>query len=659
MAPEQVLGNPLDHCTDIFAFGTVLYEMLSGHYAFRRNSSVETMAAILKEDPAELLSSGEQQVPGALERIVRRCLEKSPGQRFQSAKDLSFALENMSAGTSQTQTLVAPPQNRWRKISLVLVIFAVVAIAFATRGFLARPQQPEFRRITFRKGAVSAARFAPDGESVIYAAAWENPSNMLYRSRLDGTDLRRLDMPANDLLAVSHSGELAIVSKGGTSRLARAPVNGGAPRELLDHVVAADWSPDATQLAIARYQNGKCRLEYPIGRLVYETISTISDMRLSPQGDAIAFMEHPLRGDDRGTVVLTDLKGNRRALTAEWNGEQGLAWSPDGREVWFTATSRADWERDLYAVSRSGKLRRVLRTPATPYLEDIASDGRVLLRRQDRRYEVAAGKIGGQTRLLSWLEIMLAASVSRDGNYVVIGDWSGIGGGDYDVYLAKLDGSPAVLLGSGIAGGISPDNKWVTSILPSDTTKVLLLPTGIGETKTITAPNFHYHGATWASDGHTLVVRASESDRPLRFWVQDTAGGSPRAVTPEGAEGVSVTVNHSDYISVRDAAGTIRLYPIHGGEPKTVPGVTEAEQVIGGSMDSDVVYVSANPSAIPQQILKVNVATGRRQPFVTVSPSDAAGITGLGPPIFSADENRYVYTQVRELSVLYVAAGLK
>jgi eukaryotic-like serine/threonine-protein kinase len=428
---------------------------------------------------------------------------------------------------------------------------------------------------------------------------------------------------------------------------------------LLDNVIAADWSPDGTQLAVARCESGKCRLEYPIGKSLYETTDWISHMRVSPQGDAIAFMDHPISGDDRGAVKIVDLKGNQRRLTPEWEGEQGLAWSPDGREVWFTATATYDWSRALYAVTRSGKQRLVLQAPAALYLEDIASDGRVLLRHEERRYEVAVGQIGGESRLLSWLEIMVAESVSRDGKYAVIGDDSGSGGTDYKVYLAKLDGSPAVQVGGGVASGISPDNKWVTSILPSDTTKVLLLPTGIGETKIIAAPNFHYRGATWTSDGNRLVIRASESDRPARFWVQDFAGGLPHPVTPEGVYGLSVTVNHSDYICVHDPTGTTRLYPIDGGEPKPMAGISETDEVVAGSTDSDDVYVSSDLSAIPQQIVKVNVLTGRRQPYVAVSPVDPAGIVGMTPPLFSGDEKRYVYTQVRELSILYVATGLK
>jgi hypothetical protein len=658
MSPEQVRGESIDHRSDIFSFGAVLYEMLAGQRAFQRHSSVETMSAILKEEPREI-ATPERAIPPVLQRIVHRCLEKEREQRFQSAKDLSFGLDslNASATTAQTQAVTGRARrgNVWRTATLVMGVVLVATTVALLRGRLLSPQQPRYERITFRKGAISAARFAPDEQTIVYGAAWDQPTTKLYRSRVDGTDVRGLDLSAH-LLAVSRSGELAITSNPNIGRLARVPINGGAPRELLDNVIAADWSRDATQLAIARTENGKCRLEYPIGKPLYETIGWISHMRISPQGDAIAFMDHPLLGDDRGAVVVLDVKGNKRTLTPEWSGEQGLAWSPDGREIWFTATSGNDWDRGLYAVSRSGMQRLVLRTPAALYLEDIASDGRVLLRHEERRYEVAIGQIGGGTRLLSWLEIMVAASVSRDGKYAVIGDWSS---GDYSVYLAKLDGSAAVLLGNGAAGGISPDNKWVTSILPSDTTKVMLLPTGIGETKVITAPKFRYRDAAWASDNRRLVVRASESDHPLRFWVQDIASGSPRAVTPEGINGLFVTVNHSDYVSARDQTSAVRLYPIDGGEPKPITGVTETDEVIGGSTDSDVVYVLPDASAIPEQIVKLNIATGRRQPFVTVSPTDPAGIVSLSRPIFSGDGKQYIYTQVRGLSVLYVATGLK
>jgi len=191
MAPEQVRGETVDERTNIFAFGAVLYEMLTGQRAFQRHSSIETMAAILKEDPPEIHAREERGIPPALERIVHRCLEKNPGQRFQSAKDLSFALENISGGTTQQQAVLSSPSKRnfRHAITLALVVLAVPVLVFAVRGFLAHPQQPNYQQLTFRDGSISSARFGSDGATVVYSAAWGNPLVKLYSSHLDGTDV--------------------------------------------------------------------------------------------------------------------------------------------------------------------------------------------------------------------------------------------------------------------------------------------------------------------------------------------------------------------------------------------------------------------------------------------------------------------------------------
>jgi serine/threonine protein kinase len=665
MAPEQVRGKIVDHRADIFAFGAVLYEMLSGQRAFGRNSSVETMTAILNEDPPEFVSKSNQQVPLALQRIVLRCLEKSPEQRFQSARDLGFALENLSASVShRALTLADPPSNRKRTLilSFVLGVIGISAIGVAARSLFIRTAPPEYQQITFRNGSVPAARFGPDGKTIIYCAAWDHPPVKMYSSSLDGTDVRELQLPASELLAVSTKGELAIslrteTPSGKVSRLARVPLGGGAPRELLDHVIAADWSRDGGQLAVVRGKAGKYLLEFPIGNRLYETIGMISEVRFSPQGDAIAFLDHPILGDSRGRVALVDLTGTTRILTQDWDDEAGLAWSPDGKEVWFTAGNTGS-ARALYAVSRGGKQRLILRAPGELQLQDVTSDGRVLLQRVVRRFEVAGGEIGAAPRVLSWLQWMLARGLSRDGKFAVIGDW-GTREKTYNVYLINLDGSPPLLLGSGGGGGISPDNRWVASIIPTDTGKVLLLPTGVGETKTVTASNFRYTSAGWTSDGRSLVVLASESGHPLRFWRQSVDAGEPHPITPEGLYGVFLSVNHADYVSARDTQGSLKLFPVDGVQPKSIAGITDSDEVIGGASDSDTLYVTPDASAFPLQVFKLNITTGLRHPFVSIQAADSAGIIAVFDPIFSADEQRYVYTQIRELSVLYVATGLK
>jgi WD40 repeat protein len=471
---------------------------------------------------------------------------------------------------------------------------------------------------------------------------------------LDGSDIRELELPSGALLAVSVSGELAIALANGN--LARVPPGSRAPREVLEGIEAADFSPDGKQLAVTRFVNGKSRLEYPIGRVLFETIGQIGEMRISPKGDAIAFMEHPVSGDDRGTIALVDVEGHKRTLTREWNGEQGIAWSADGREIWFTATERYDWERALYAVTPSGQQRVVLRSPAALYLQDISRDGRILLNRSDRRFEVVVADLGGKTEVWNWAQILVLGSVSRDGQYAVVGDWGSET--TYSTYLARFDGSPPILLGSGAASGISPDNKWVASILPSDTSKVLLLPTGVGDVKTITAPNFHYRSADWTADGN-LVVRASEGDRPIRFWTQDITGGQPRAITPEGVDGRFVTVKNADYVCARDAKEKFQLFPITAGTPRAVPGLSSKDAVVGGSPSSNVLYVMPENWELTAEVWKVNIDSGTRSPFFKIGPSDTAGVIGVSPPKVVADGRRYLYVQVREFSVLYEAAGVK
>lgn len=456
MSPEQVRGQAVDPRTDIFALGTVLYEMLSGQRPFEGDSAVETMNAILKEDPPEF-ETADKKTPPALERLMRRCLEKDREQRFQSAKDLTFALDSISAGGGQSQAIEAVPAKRRRwPIALAVAVIAAMLAAIVLSLNVSR-EQPLFRQLTFRKGYLQIARFTADGQSITYSAAWDHREPRLYTSRADGTDVRALDISGGQLLSISRGGELAILLNGDTwvgvgGRLARVPLAGGAPRELLDEVIAADWSPDGAQLAVARFENGKCRLEYPIGKVLYENVGYITSMRFSPEGDAIAFMDHPIVGDDRGTVMLVDLKTGKKVLTTEWEGEQGLAWTSDGKEVWFTATNGLDSQRALFGVTRSGRQRVILRTPGGLLLNDVSRDGKALLTIFDRHFEVIAGESGGATRELSWLQVMVASSISQDGKLVAIGDWGNTNGPEYSVYLAKMDASPAILLGSGISG---------------------------------------------------------------------------------------------------------------------------------------------------------------------------------------------------------------
>ena len=658
MAPEQIRGEELDARADIFAFGAIFFEMLTGHRAFLGDTWVEIANAVLNNDPLESREEGEPGITSTLRQIIYRCLEKNRENRFESAKDLWFTLDSLSLSTARIETseikAIRKPPGR---TTLAVAIAVVLALTFGFAGFFwgsrHEVSQPIYVRVTFRKGPILAARFTPDERGIIYTAAWENPTNKIYRSNLDGSETRALDLPEARLLSISRSGELAINADG---KLAQVSLSGGTPRDLLEKIYDADWSREGTQLAVSAFANGKWQIQYPMGHKLYETSGFITHLRLSPQGDLIAFMDHPVLGDDRGSVAILDTKGNKRVLTPEWEGEQGLAWSPNGKEVWFTATSTNDWERSLYAVNLAGKLRMILRIPGGIYLEDIASDRRVLLRLTDRRYEVCAVSNNSSPRLLSWLPMMESDSISRNGKFAVLSDTSGK---DYPLYLAPLDGSPPVHIGSGLPGGISGDNKWVASVPVADTSKIQLIPTGPGPTKYLSIPGFAYLSAYWTIDGKDLVILASQNSHPFRYWFQSLEGGMPMAIGPEDGSGRFLRLNHKDYVAARDLDGTVRFYPVHGGEPTRLAEIRSSESIVGGSIDSDWIYVSRRSTGLSLSVEKVEIRSGLREPCKTLSALDSAGIQALGTPLFSDNPRDYIFPQFRELSVLFVVSGLK
>src|SRR5215470_9530904 len=348
MAPEQVRGESVDARTDIFAFGAVLYEMLSGHRAFRRDTSAETMTAVLKDDPPEL-TDAQHPISPALDRIVRRCLEKSPEQRFQSAKDLAFALEALS-GTSHPSAPQAKIVAARRK-PLTIAVAVLCGIAALAGAYFAGTQrrsskQARFERLTFQRGHIRGARFTHDGQGVIYSAAWEGRPFEVFSSRIGDHNARSLDLKNAMVVGVSAAGDIALLTNVRRSlesnwmqfgTLARVSESGGAAREILEDVWDADISRDGKQFAVVRSAGGPQQLEYPIGKILFKTSGYISHPRISPDGRRVAFLEHPVYGDDRGYLDLVDAGANVKRLTVESQGEEGVTWSPDGREVWYAA----------------------------------------------------------------------------------------------------------------------------------------------------------------------------------------------------------------------------------------------------------------------------------------------------------------------------------
>jgi eukaryotic-like serine/threonine-protein kinase len=495
MSPEQVRGEPADSLSDIFSFGSILYEMFSGQRAFKRNTNAETMTAILNEEPQEL-SSRIGLIAPALERIVRHCMEKQPRQRFQSARDVAFDLESVSAisGTGPV-TAATISSARWIRPAVLALAFLAAGLGI---GMWLRPAAPELhpklRRVTFSRLTILGARFTPDG-NLIYGASLEGHPPELFFAQKGSVESRPIGMPTTSILAVAPSGELAVQSNPillegfeYSGMLARAPQGGGAPRSIADGVEFADWSPDGAALAVVRRVAGKVRLEYPLGKVLYETAGWISHPRVSPDGSIVGFVDHPYSRDDGGEVAIVDKNGQKKILTKSvYVSAQGPAWRPDGEEIWFTATTSGS-SRALQAVTLAGRERLVYLGTGTLTLHDISKDGRVLFSRDDWRSGIAgAGPGDNKERDLSWHDWTVSRDISDDGKLVSFDETGEAGEDTGAFYVRGTDGSPAIRLGEGLSPTLSRDGKRVLALVPAKDgrRRLVELPTGAGESRVI------------------------------------------------------------------------------------------------------------------------------------------------------------------------------
>jgi Tol biopolymer transport system component len=669
MAPEQVRGSGVDSRTDIFAFGAVLYEMISGKRAFRRDTAAETMTAILKDDPPEL-SEMDYPVSTGLERIVRRCLEKQPEQRFQSAKDLAFALEALSGTTSKSAANVAiagdvgkMPWPAFVAVAAVVGLALGAAIAWYVRPAPAAP--PTFTRVSYHRGEVIRGRFAPDTKTVFYSAKFGAGSPDTYSIREDYPASTPVGLAGALLLAISRQGQMAVLVRptyfahyewGGT--LATSPLGGTAPRELLENVVDADWGPDGNELAIIDRGNDKWRLQYSIGKVLLEGEGWMSDMRVSPDGKQVALFRHPPNVDDRGDLVLVDRSAQMKTLSSGWESLEGLAWAPSGKEIWFSAAvSGEQW--CIHAVTLSGKQRTVYCGTAPTRILDIAASGRALVSTEESRGTMSIVEHGSnQERDLSWLSYSWGPRLSRDGSEMLFTDLSEESGNDYSVYVRKSDGSPAIrLTGGGYATDISPDGKWAMVILPDDPAlRVQIVPVGPGQARVLHWDGIQPRWSQWFPDGHRILMLASQSGQAEALYLTDVDGSTPKRLSPGSAPWGAVAPDEQSFISVQKGAVVVRS--ISDGSSKPIPGIQADEFPIGWA-DTKHVFVQATV-ATGVRIYKVNIESGQRELWQTITPKDATGLRPMKTPTAITPDGQWMAFGCRtQLGQLYRSDTLK
>ena len=672
MSPEQATGRPVDFRSDQFALGTILHEMLTGKRSWKRSSAAETLTAIIREDPEPPLATSAPSTPTALRWIVDRCLAKDPEERYASTRDLARDLATLRNHLSEASGVEASlpdrrPSRKRRTWLLGTLAVAIAALALSLAPWFrkdAPPKQPDWTQVGFRRGTVVAGRFTPDGQTMVFSAAWDGDPVRLFSIRPGSTQTRALDLPPGKILAISAKSELAFLRDANYVRsfaqpgiLVRAGLEGGTGRDVLEDVTAADWSSDGLELAVARMTNGKSRLEYPLGKTLFETDRPMSYARISPDGAWIAFCEG---GDEAAVEVLRLSDGQRRVLSKGWwSAAMGIAWSPDSREIWFTPQTKIrEASPPLMAVDLSGKQREVLRGPGQLRLYDIAPDGRALIARWDVQVGLrGANPITSRERELSATDDSILSDLSADGRTVLFHDRE-------EMFLRQTDGSPPLRLSESYTGGrLSPDGKWVLTVEGGDHSFPVLIPVGAGEVRRL-EPHLCEH-ADWLSDARILCEPLDPTGKVRLLAIELASGKATEIAVAEDAAadmhfGGLLSPDRS-FLAVAARGGGLWIVPLAGGASRRIAAsadLPKGTSPAGWTSDGRQLFI-AREDEVPMRVRKLDLASGRIESWKTLAPEDLAGV-GRFVGVRVVDDGRsWAYTYFRVLSNLYVVEGLK
>jgi eukaryotic-like serine/threonine-protein kinase len=676
MSPEQARGDATGPETDIWAYGVVLYEIFTGVSPFARKSTAETLAQVLSTKPDESrLPAG---TPAGVRRVIRRCLEMDPRRRWRHMGDIRLELEEAAAipgDATPSASGVSAPIVMTRRRALV---YGAASVGFLAAGLAGgvlldrrlRPSavSPSFRRLTFRRGIIRSARFAPDGQTILFGAGWDGGRCRVHTVRIDGPESRPLDFPDGNLLAISRSGEVALslgshhngVMTYGT--LARVPMSGGAPRQMVEGVRFADWSPDGSDLAIVRSVDGRDRLEFPIGKVLFAPAdgqgTGLGFARVSPDGQRIAFVHYQHPQLLSGRVAIVDHAGTVTPLSGDYLNIHGLAWR--GNEIVYTAGVERPLSRAVCTVTPGGAARIMTQTPGNVSVWDALPDGRLVTAHTDDRVFMAVHRPGDVVdRDLSWLDASYLGDLSSDGKLLLFTEVGQGGGAGFVAYLRATDGSPAVRLGDGRVLALSPDARWAIRAPANYRTPGLeLIPTGAGEPRRLADHGLICLGARWLPDGKRVVLSAIEAGHRDRLFLHDLGPDRPTALTPEGTGSWWVISPDGSSVAAHGPGSTIRIYDTNSAAAREVPGLTGNEKPVGWIPEGLLVIRADDPASPPGEIYKIDISTGRQSSWKNILPRDPAGLMSLLGIRITPDGQSHAHVWGRALSDLYLTDGL-
>jgi DNA-binding beta-propeller fold protein YncE len=678
MSPEQVRGEPTDNRSDVFSFGLVLYEMITGSRAFHRDTKAETMTAILKEEPREI-SSVVADVPHELAAIIRRCLEKHPGERFHSSHDLAFSIEALSGSSVSTGTVAAikgvgGPRRRPGVALTTVLVVAALAVGAVVMWLLRPAPAPEspanFAALTARRGTVTNARFTGGSDdAAVYSAAWGGGPVRVYPVTPGAPISEPLSIGDADLLSVASTGEIAVsldrrypLGWEAIGTLAIVQPGGAAPRPVLENVLVADFAPDGHTLAVAHEVDGVVRLEYPIGTVLYTSEGWISGLRVNPDGERVLIADNPAHGDNLAIARVVHRDG--RVETVGARASWGAVWAPDGETVWM-----ANGGNVYRARPGNSPLTSLITSPVSLHLMDVSPSGRLLAAASTVRRELVGLAPGAdKERDLSWLDWSTPRLLSDDGRVVVFEEGNDYTEDGYGIYMRRTDGAPPVQLGHGTCLALSPDGAYIAAVRRpfSDNMELVLLPTGAGKPRPVALHGLRVANTRgrWIPGDNgsgSLVLLARMGDGPMRLFRLPLDGDAePVAITPAdfplASNGHRVSLDGRRVLA-RPAQGAPVEFSINGDGPRPVPGLLPTDLPIRFDRDGRHVYVQSSQT-IPTPIYRVDTVTGERTLWRELSPRDAAGVFAVDLVRVSADGAAYIYSIRRIVSSLQLITGL-
>ena len=669
MAPEQIRAQSVDARADLFAFGAVLYEMLSGTRAFQRDTAPETMTAILKEDAPDLTAANAQIAP-SLDRIVRHCLEKNAAERFQSARDVAFALEALSGSnvsSSAAQAVIASPAavTLARRIS-PWAVAVIVGVALAASGYAVGDRRNadesaiRFHQLTFRNGLVGGAVFANDGKTIVYSAAWDGKPFEMFSTQESSPESRTLGLPAVKPVAISRNGEM-LVLRGGT--LARVPVSGGAPRDLAEDVTMADWAPDGASFAVVRRGGIGEVVEFPIGHTIYETAGQTRAMRVAPHGDLIAVADAPLAGDGTSRLVIMDHTGRVTAASELMSTVDGLAWTASGDELWFAGAHDAVSGFSVMAMDLKGRTRVVRALPLRWNLEDIASDGRVLLRSIVRKGQLWFRAAGAEAQTdLYWHDSTVGRDIAPSLQHVLFSEGGAADNkDDFRTYVRGTDGSPAVEIGEGMGMAFSPDSQWAMTNLGAQPSQLAAYPLRAGQRRMLTSDAIRHLSGRWLPDGQRIIFVGAEPGQGARYYIQDTPDSRPRAISgpaPQFRRDTDPIVVSPDGLAVAAPMDDgIRILPIDGSAGRTLAGPGPDTTPLAWCGDGSLLFYTR--SEVPLRVMRHDLASGRSTLWREILPAERTGLKAVASIRVAADCQTAMYSLDMRADTLLLMIGLK